>query len=228
MTQLLISVTSIEEAKIALENGADFIDLKDPTQGALGALPLLNIQEIVAFVKSQLEYGQSLTSATLGDLPMEPQLILQHVTDLAKTNVDIIKIGFFSDTHYQKCLDALKPMAISGVKLIAVLFAEHEYPQDILLDIKNARFYGVMIDTLEKNGATFLDYYSEAKMIDFVKNIHNCDLLFGLAGCLTIQHIVSIKKIKPNYVGFRGGVCENDQRTLSLSGEKIRAIHQKL
>ncbi len=228
MTQLLISVTSIEEAKIALENGADFIDLKDPIQGALGALPSSKVHEIVAFVNSQIEYGQTLTSATIGDLPMQPQLILQHVTDIAKTNVDVIKIGFFSVNHYRACLDALKPMAVSGVKLIAVLFAEYDYPPDVLLDIKNARFYGVMIDTVEKNGATFFDYYSETNIIEFAKNIHKYDLLFGLAGSLTLQHIVSIKKINPSYVGFRGGVCTNNQRILSLSGEKIRAIHQKL
>jgi len=40
MTQLLISVTNVEEAQIALNSGADFIDLKDPNGGALGALPL--------------------------------------------------------------------------------------------------------------------------------------------------------------------------------------------
>lgn len=228
MTQLLISVTSTEEAQIALDNGADFIDLKDPTQGALGALPLVKIQEIVTFVKAQHKYGQTQTSATIGDLPMRPQLILQHVAALAKTNVDIIKIGFFSDSQYQACLDALKPMTHTGTKLIAVLFAEYEYPQDLVLDIKSAGFYGVMLDTAEKNGATFLDYYSEAEIINFAKKAHKHDLLFGLAGSLTIQHIVSIKKINPNYVGFRGGVCVNNQRVLSLSGEKIRAIGKTL
>ena len=50
MIQLLISVTSIEEAQMALENGADIIDLKDPSKGALGALPLLQIQTVVDYV----------------------------------------------------------------------------------------------------------------------------------------------------------------------------------
>jgi len=95
MTQLLISVTSAEEAQIALENGADFIDLKDPAKGALGALPLATIAEIVSYVKVASNSDYKLTSATIGDLPMQPQLIAEQVAQLATTGVDIIKIGFF-------------------------------------------------------------------------------------------------------------------------------------
>ena len=54
-TQLLISVTTIEEAKIALESGADIIDLKEPGLGALGALPIETIQAIVTYVKNTIK-----------------------------------------------------------------------------------------------------------------------------------------------------------------------------
>ena len=74
MTQLLISVTSLDEAQMALENGADIIDLKDPSAGALGALPVELITSIVSFVNKQ-----KLTSATIGDQPMQPDLLVQHV-----------------------------------------------------------------------------------------------------------------------------------------------------
>ena len=71
MTQLLISVTDIKEARLALTHGADLIDLKDPRQGALGALPITTIQEVVSFVKAHRAHYQQYTSATVGDLPME-------------------------------------------------------------------------------------------------------------------------------------------------------------
>ncbi|MBC8129633.1 MAG: hypothetical protein H7Y08_04845, partial [Rhizobiaceae bacterium] len=38
MIRMLASVTGPEEARLALEGGADFIDLKDPSKGALGAV----------------------------------------------------------------------------------------------------------------------------------------------------------------------------------------------
>ena len=48
MTLMLASVLSVEEAETALAHGADIIDCKDPHRGALGALPLARITEIVA------------------------------------------------------------------------------------------------------------------------------------------------------------------------------------
>jgi (5-formylfuran-3-yl)methyl phosphate synthase len=94
MTKLLISVTSVAEAQMALENGADIIDLKDPNNGALGALPIETICQIVAHVQ-----GQKLISATVGDLPLctaaHIEALINQLQLLASTGVDIIKIGFF-------------------------------------------------------------------------------------------------------------------------------------
>jgi uncharacterized protein (UPF0264 family) len=143
MTQLLISVTDIDEAQLALMHGADLIDLKDPHQGALGALPITTIQEVVNFVSTHRTHPQQLTSATVGDLPMQADLILLEVLAVASTNVDFVKIGFFESEDYQPCLDALAEVAKNGVKLIAVLFAETTYPKRLVDLIKNAGFYGV-------------------------------------------------------------------------------------
>ncbi len=223
MTQLLISVTSIEEAQIVLDNGADIIDLKDPSAGALGALPLALIKAIVAYVN-----GQKPVSATIGDLPMQPDLILERVALLANAKVDIIKIGFFDTDDYQPCLDALQSVAQTGVKLIAVLFAENNYTASLIGAIKQAGFIGVMLDTVKKNGLTLMDYYSEEQRNIFAQRVYEYDLSFGLAGSLKIQHVAIVKKINPTYIGFRGGVCDENQRELSLNTEKIRAIRQLL
>lgn len=233
MTQLLISVTSIEEAQIALENGADFIDLKDPALGALGALSLVTIREIVSYVKVASDSGQKLTSATIGDLPMKPQLIVEQVALLANTGVDIIKIGFFDGgenrlSEYESCLSALEPLLKSGLKLIAVLFAEYKYPFSLIASIKNAGFYGVMLDTAVKNGATFLDYFTEDEFKKFSENIRAHNLIFGLAGSLGIQHVAKVKEFNPSYMGFRGGVCVDNQRKLRLDSVKISTIHKTL
>ncbi len=228
MTQLLISVTSVEEAQIALAHGADFIDLKDPSKGALGALPLSTIQEVVAFVHLYDIHGKRLTSATIGDLPMQPELIIDKVVTLAASKVDIIKIGFFEESDYQSCLDVLKVITKTGIKLIAVLFAEFKYPLGLIKSIKDAGFYGVMIDTAQKNGTTFLDYYSQDDMRNFVEQLQAQDLIFGLAGSLNIQHVAKVKLFNPGYIGFRGGVCVENQRKLSLDADKITAIRKML
>ncbi|HEY0841653.1 (5-formylfuran-3-yl)methyl phosphate synthase [Methylotenera sp.] len=228
MTQLLISVTDVNEAKIALTHGADLIDLKDPHQGALGALPVNTIQDVVNFVSINRTDPEQRTSATVGDLPMEADLIAQQVLAIASTNVDFVKIGFFESEDYQLCLDALKDIAQHGVKLIAVLFAELQYPEHLIDDIKAAGFYGLMLDTAKKNGGTFMDYYTHEQMTLFAARVKSHEMAFGLAGSLNIQHIEKINVYTPTYIGFRGGVSESNQRKLSLDATKIEAIRAML
>ena len=74
MTQMLASVVNLEEALIALEAGTDIIDLKNPAQGALGALLLTVIRDIVMALA-----GAVPVSATIGDLPMQPDILEKAV-----------------------------------------------------------------------------------------------------------------------------------------------------
>lgn len=229
MPQLLISVTSVKEAETALQCGADIIDLKDPKHGALGALPLRVINQITSFVHAQPKPHRKMVSATIGDLPMQPALLVQQVQALSTAEVDMIKIGFFQTSDsilsdYQSCLDALQVMCASGLKLVAVLFAEYAYPPGLIAAIAKAGFYGVMFDTAVKNGGTFLDYMTFEEVKAAVTQAHNQSIMFGIAGSLSIQHVKIAKNIEPDYIGFRGGVCASNQRKAELAPEKIQAI----
>ncbi|MGD9835957.1 MAG: (5-formylfuran-3-yl)methyl phosphate synthase, partial [Piscinibacter sp.] len=92
MIRLLVSVRSVDEALLAAEGGADFIDLKEPAQGALGGLPEATILDIVAALR---ERGSTLpVSATIGDVPMhELDEILARVARVGACGVDIVKVG---------------------------------------------------------------------------------------------------------------------------------------
>ena len=65
MTLFLASVRDPAEAELALAAGADIVDLKDPGQGALGAVAPGVIAACVAAIA-----GRAPVSATIGDLPM--------------------------------------------------------------------------------------------------------------------------------------------------------------
>ncbi|HYN54234.1 MAG TPA: (5-formylfuran-3-yl)methyl phosphate synthase [Methylotenera sp.] len=223
MTQLLISVTSIAEAQIVLENGVDIIDLKDPLTGALGALPLSQIEVIVDFVDRR-----KLVSATIGDMPMQPELIFDSVAKLRNTKVDFIKIGFFPAGNYQPTLDKLRTITANGVKLIAVLFAEYEYSDALIKSIQQAGFHGVMWDTAQKDGNTFMYYRSAVNCKEFAKRVLEIGMSFGLAGSLQLQHIVAARELNPTYIGFRGGVCDSNKRESGLDSQKIKAIRKAL
>src|SRR5699024_7424313 len=63
MTRLLVSVRSAEEAGSALAGGADVIDVKEPSRGALGAAEPSVWREIVRLVD-----GRAPVSVALGEL----------------------------------------------------------------------------------------------------------------------------------------------------------------
>ena len=226
--QLLISVCTLDEAKIALAQGADIIDLKNPHAGALGALPLADIRSIVAFLNQQPMAHKGLTSATLGDLPMQAEQWLPQLDQVIATGVGIIKIGFFATEDYQGCLQALLPYTQAGHQLIGVLFAEVTYPDTLLADIKQAGFLGVMLDTQIKNGLSLFDHYSAEQASEFAKQVAAQGMLLGLAGSLRDSHLAAAKNLQPHYIGFRGGVCVANQRQSTLDADKIKVIRKML
>jgi len=69
MTGMLASVNTVDEALWVLNAGVDIIDLKEPANGALGALKPETITTIVKRIN-----GQRPVSATIGDLPLQVRI----------------------------------------------------------------------------------------------------------------------------------------------------------
>ena len=87
MTLMLASVVSREEAEIALVQGADIIDCKEPARGALGALPLDAVADIVA-----LAQGRRPVSAVV-ELPHDISHARRAFEDVIDTGVDYVKFA---------------------------------------------------------------------------------------------------------------------------------------
>lgn len=216
---MLASVTSVEEAQIALAGGADIIDLKNPEQGALGALPLSVIREIVAAVGQRKPL-----SATIGDLPMQPQLLTEAVINTAATGVDIVKIGFFGRVGHAECIRAMESLTAQGTVIVAVLFADAAPDFGLLAQMAQAGLHGVMLDTATKNGKRLRHYLDDKILQQFVEHAGSLGLLTGLAGSLATADIPALAKIGPDYLGFRGALCHGSDRKASLDSLKLREV----
>ena len=66
--KLLLSIISLQEAKLVLDFQPDILDIKNPSEGSLGAQFPWIIKDIVNEVKNT----KIICSATLGDLPFKP------------------------------------------------------------------------------------------------------------------------------------------------------------
>lgn len=219
MTGMLASVKNLVEAELVLNANVDIIDLKQPEFGALGALPVELVAEIVAKIN-----GNCPVSATVGDLPMDAEVIFNAVSNMAKTGVDFVKIGFFPDGDWLSIVQKLANLT-ENTRLIAVLFADTEPNFSIISELKKANFAGVILDTMHKKNGSLTQVMSLETIAEFVELAKTQTLICGLAGSLRLENIAELLPFDADYLGFRGALCNQHNRVgeLDLSAlEQIR------
>lgn len=222
MTAMLASVTDRAEAKLAAAFGADVIDLKDPAAGALGALPLATITQIVNDLA-----GRHPVSATLGDLPMVPAVLVDAALATARTGVDFVKVGLFTHPERRDCIAALAPVA-REVRLVGVLFADQGLELSLLDALADAGFAGAMLDTAAKNSGGLRTHLSDRDLALFVRRAQTSGLITGLAGSLRLDDIPPLAQLGPTYLGFRTALCRGHARTAPLDAQAFTTVRAQL
>lgn len=222
MTGMLASVTCAEEALLALEEGADIIDLKDPSRGALGALAGDILRKVIRAVG-----GRRPVSATIGDMvSMDPREIARAVESTARTGVDYVKVGFFPASSMEACAEALAAQAAAGTRIVAVLFGDRQPDFGLLPHLARHGFAGVMLDTAGKNGKSLRESLTDPELAGFVREAKLLRMITGLAGSLKNEDIPPLLGLEPDYLGFRGALCAGAQRTGTLERASIASVRR--
>lgn len=223
MSRLLISVRNPAEARIAFEEGADLIDLKEPDAGALGAVSLETARLVVAAVAQRRA-----TSATVGDLPLDARILGPAIQAMSATGVDFVKMGVWPESgNPVRAFQDLAPVALR-TPLIAVLFADLGVPVGAIDVVADAGFKGIMLDTANKQRGRLRDNISLDELDVFVDHARYRGLMIGLAGSLRIEDIPTLAKLGPDYLGFRGAACDGHARGAELNAERVRLLRTTL
>ena len=224
MPQMLASVRDTQEAQTVLD-AADIgvLDMKEPGAGALGALPAKRIAEIKAVVGGRCE-----TSATVGDLPPQPEVIVDAVRKTLALDVTYVKVGLFGADYMSECLAALRELT-SRAKIIGVLFADHfkQFDGPCRL-LKAAGFHGAMIDTADKQSGSLLEIVEHAVLADFVSQTQHLHLLCGIAGSLRVVDVDALMPLAPDYLGFRSALCEKGRRDAAISTAAVKEVAERI
>jgi (5-formylfuran-3-yl)methyl phosphate synthase len=223
MTKLLISVKSTAEAILALEAGADFIDLKDPKVGALGSLDNALSKDIVQAVNKK-----AVISATIGEDHPHKLALLEAIDRKVEIGVDIVKLAisdYFNDVTFLQQLQA--KISSEHIKLVAVIFADEVFDFHLIKKLAEIGFYGVMLDTQNKQ-QNLLSVISEEDIHFFVKSCKKQGLQAGLAGSLRVECIHDLLNYFPSYLGFRSGVCLEFVRDSGLDADLIKMVKNTL
>jgi (5-formylfuran-3-yl)methyl phosphate synthase len=223
MTGMLASVSNLDETVLVQEAGVDIIDLKDPRTGALGALEFTIIKKIVDYVN-----GITPVSATIGDLPFKAQLIGPVIKQMAETGVDIIKVGVSDKINEEAELQLLSTLTQQGIRIVLVLFAE-QYKKDCDFEtLAKTGITGVMLDTMNKSSGSLREKLSAPVLQQFVRETRGHGLLNGLAGSLSETDIVPLLEMEPDYLGFRGGLCQQRKREKLLDKETTINVRRQI
>lgn len=218
----LASVTSAGEAELALESGADIIDCKDPKAGALGALAIETVREIVAKIAAHAP-----TSATIGDLPAgDPHPMVEAATAMADTGVTFVKVGFFGEADPRRAVSALGER-VSQALLVAVLMADRALDLTLLPQLASGGFAGVMLDTADKSRGRLTTVLSMDRLAAFVRAARANGLFAGLAGSLSADDIAGLARLGPDVLGFRGALCAAGRESV-LVRERVAAVGREI
>jgi (5-formylfuran-3-yl)methyl phosphate synthase len=230
MTHLLISVKNEAEALIALTEGVDLIDLKDPNIGALGALDMTTSSLIVQAVKRAKSLDASRCAkltTTIGENHETLTKLLACMQMRANLGVDYIKIAISEFIYTIDFNTKVNEFLKKNIKVIVVFYADESPNLSVLPLLKKIGIHGVMLDTQSKQ-TDLLALKNQAYLQEFIAICTKNDLICGFAGSLKPQHIDLLCKINATYIGFRGGVCDNNVRNADLNREKLRVLVKML
>jgi FolB domain-containing protein len=218
MTLFLASVSGSDEAEIALAHGADIIDMKDPANGALAALPPEVVQAAVASIG-----GRRPVSAVAGDCSMEPDVLRGAVEATAATGVDYVKVGLFPGKRREDCIRTLSAPART-TKIVGVMFAD-DGADDALVPLMAAcGFAGTMLDTAGKAAGRLLQHLDITALKDFIAVCRAHGVMAGLAGSLELPDIPRLLLLEPDYLGFRRALCAGQDRTAKIAPEAVGIV----
>ncbi|HVE77886.1 MAG TPA: (5-formylfuran-3-yl)methyl phosphate synthase [Gemmatimonadaceae bacterium] len=225
--RLLVSVRDAAEAEAALAGGADVIDAKEPSAGALGAVSPATLAAIVDAVG-----GVRPVSAALGDLGVEePDELVARGEAFVSAGAAFVKVGFgvgnLSAAAPLAALLAGRVAAAGGALVFAAYADAAEWgwpvPDDVLTLSYHVGVAGLLLDTANKSGPGLLDRLPWAALAGWVARAHDAGLLVALAGGLAPADLSRVRDLAPDLIGVRGAACAGG-RSGRIDGRRVAEL----
>lgn len=225
--QLLVSVQSVEEARIARAGGADIIDAKQPARGALG--PVTPV--VLAGIRAALPAGVPV-SAALGEVASvaEVRAVLAGVP----AGLAFVKLGFPRSAD-AAMVEALLREAVTRAELLpgapsvmAVAFADRVSAGDLPLPawaalVARSGAHGLLVDTASKGRGTLRDYVAADELRLLGAALGERGLLYALGGSLGAEDVPLARAAGADVLGVRGAVTTG-ARTAPIDGGRVAEL----
>jgi uncharacterized protein (UPF0264 family) len=224
--KLLVSVADAAEARAAVEGGADIIDAKDPTSGALGRVSLPVLQAIRETVASSIPL-----SAALGDVRFPDEISPQF--DGIDIPLSFVKLGLHG-VDAARCARSIaagvaRALRLPGEpRLVVVGFADIQradgltLAQIVELAVREGAD-GFLVDTARKTSGSLFDYCTMVELRDIHSNLPAA-FTFAVAGSLKVEDIAAAIETDADLMGVRGAACESGRASRVSSAAVARLV----
>ena len=221
--RLLASVVSASEARRALAGGADIVDVKDPTEGALGAPSPRVLSEVVAAVGAAAP-----VSVALGDDPGLPHTAALAARGAELAGASYIKVGLRGVRDPAGAVGLLRCVAdavSAETAVIAAAYADGGVLDPPALDpsalpelVARTGIAGALVDTFVKDGRGLYGSMTELALADLVARTRAAGGTFAVAGQLAPGQL---GRVEADVVGVRSAVCRGGDRSAELDAELV-------
>jgi len=230
---LLISPINTQEAREAINGGADIIDVKNPKEGSLGANFPWVIRKIREITPKSMQ-----VSATLGDVPYKPGTVSLAAAGAVASGADYIKVGLYGTKNYSEALEVMENVVRtvnefnSDAIVVASGYADaHRVgaidPMEIPRVAAESGSDLAMVDTAVKDGKTLFDFMNEEAISKFTEETHNYGLKSALAGSVTQEQMPLLAELGCDVAGIRGAACVGgDRNSGSIHHEAVARLKQ--
>ena len=220
-TLLLVSVRCADEVAIAVDGGADIIDVKEPSHGSLGMATPETLAACATVVPEQL-----LWTVAGGELIENIESGFAAVQEVGgqeaacsrrslKRLPDAVKFGLSQceGTPWEHVFQNVGGQLPECVQVIPVAYADQQAASSPAVDtvLEAAARHGwetVLVDTFDKlQSGSLLDLVAVGTIEQWVARARDLGVRIVLAGRLSLQDVSVVAACEPMAVAVRSAVC---------------------
>jgi len=226
--RLLVSARNAADAAAALAGGADIVDAKEPSAGALGTVTIDVLSEMLSTVNRACPVSAALGDAT--DAAALERCVRAH----AGQGVAFVKIGFAGIADGARVTDliasAVNAARAFACTVVAVAYADADRGGSIGCDAlfdaaSRGGAAGVLIDTVDKAGPGLLQLSPPAALRRYVSAARDRALSIAMAGKLSAADLAVVRDLGADIAGVRGAACHAGRES-AISEARVRVLAQ--
>ena len=238
--RLLVSIRNAYEARLARTAGVEWIDLKNPDRGSLGAADeptSVAVADELRHFSDPVNSAGCVVSAAVGELRDAPLAAAQFLAQ----HFPVLKVGLSGlrdrADWRTSFVDFAQQLQAFGANLVPVIYADHEQcsaptPAQVIevaeqcsgqlnsvdssargasLTPSTSRY--LLVDTFTKDGRGLLDWIGLPELAAVIEHAAQTGRLVVLAGSLAQQDLPKLWDLPVAAIAVRGAVCAADRRS---------------